>query len=63
MKSTSAEARGMVLKYLTHVSEINYEQAKQCAAIEVVGILNAVTTIADKKYDYWNEVKREIELL
>jgi hypothetical protein len=26
-------------------------------------ILDAVTTIADKQYDYWQEVKQEIKLL
>lgn len=44
---------------LTHLARI----AKQCALIAVDEILNAVTTIADKKYDYFIEVKREIEKL
>jgi hypothetical protein len=39
------------------------DNAKQCALICVDEILNAVTTIADKKYEYWQEVKKEIELL
>ncbi len=30
--------------------------AKQCAIICVEQILDAVTTIADKKYDYYKEV-------
>jgi hypothetical protein len=42
---------------------LSYNQAKQCALIAVNEILNAVTTIADKKYDYYLEVKEEIEKL
>ena len=41
----------------------SWNNAKQCALICVDEILNAVTTIADKKYDYWQEVKKQIELL
>jgi hypothetical protein len=37
--------------------------AQQCALIAVDEILNAVTAIADKRYDYWNEVKQELEKL
>jgi hypothetical protein len=37
--------------------------SKQYALIAVDEILNAVTTIADKKYDYYLEVKQEIEKL
>ena len=37
--------------------------AKQCALIAVDEILKAVTTIADKKYDYFIKVKQEIEKL
>ena len=43
--------------------EIAILHAKECANICVVEILKAVTTIADKKYDYWTDVKREIEML
>jgi hypothetical protein len=44
-------------------SSISIIEAKQCALFCVDEILNAVTTIADKKYDYWQEVKKQIELL
>jgi hypothetical protein len=37
--------------------------AQQCALIAVDEILNAVTAIADKRYDYWKEVKQELEKL
>ena len=40
-----------------------FEISKQCALIAVDEILKAVTTIADKKYDYWKEVKQEIQKL
>ena len=39
------------------------DQIKQCALICVDEILEAVTTIADKKYEYYQEVKTEIEKL
>jgi hypothetical protein len=44
------------------VNQLNYN-AKQCALIAVNEILNAVTAIADKRYDYWKEVKQELEKL
>lgn len=34
--------------------------AKECAKIHIEGILEAVTTIADKKYEYWQEVLNEL---
>jgi hypothetical protein len=36
---------------------------KECTLIAVDEILNAVTAIADKRYDYWKEVKEELEKL
>jgi len=39
------------------------KDVKQCALICVEEILEAVTTIADKKYEYYQEVKTEIEKL
>jgi hypothetical protein len=47
---------------LLFVNELN-KNAKQCALIAVDEILNAVTAIADKRYDYWKEVKQELEKL
>ena len=44
------------------VNQLNFN-AKQCALIAVDEILNAVTAIADKRYDYWKEVKQELEKL
>ena len=43
--------------------DIHPEHAKQCALICVDEILDAVTTIADKKFDFYTEVKKEIEKL
>ena len=37
--------------------------AKKCALICVDEILDAVTTIADKKFDFYTEVKQEIDKL
>ena len=39
------------------------DNAKQCALICVDEILKAVTTIADKRFDFYTEVKKEIEKL
>jgi hypothetical protein len=47
---------------LLFVNELN-KNAKQCALIAVDEILNAVTAIADKRYDYWKEVRQELEKL
>jgi hypothetical protein len=66
MKQTPKEkAIDLVEKMaIYHWTDIcDYEGAKQCALIAVDEILNAVTTIADKKYDYYLEVKQEIEKL
>ena len=37
--------------------------AKQCALICVDEVLDAVTAIADKRFDFYTEVKKEIEKL
>ena len=39
------------------------DNAVKCALICVDEILKAVTTIADKKFDFYTEVKQEIEKL
>lgn len=38
-------------------------EAKKCALICVNEVLSAVISIADRKYDFWEEVKQEIEKL
>ena len=43
--------------------DIHPEHAKQCALICVDEILDAVTTIADKRFDFYTEVKKEISQL
>jgi len=45
------------------VENMSISLAKQCALICVDEILKAVTTIADKKFDFYTEVKKEIEKL
>ena len=39
------------------------DNAVKCALICVGEILDAVTTIADKKFEFYTEVKQEIEKL
>jgi hypothetical protein len=61
------KAEKLVLRFM-YLQEPNYNWfhkglGKQYALIAVDEILNAVTTIADKKYDYYLEVKQEIEKL
>ena len=55
--------RGSVFDHdkVEHLNEI--KRAKECARICVETILEVVTTIADKKYDYYTEVLAEIDLL
>ena len=61
------KAEQLVVKFLKHsraekdITPI--QSAKLCALIAVDEILKAVISIADKKYDYWQEVKQEIEKL
>lgn len=68
-KEAKEEAKELVLSFYiyvaTQVGEIPMEwnKAKKCALICVDEILNAVATIADKKYDFYTEVKKEIEKL
>ena len=42
---------------------LDVKSAKQCALIAVDEILDAVTTIADKKYEFYHQVKKEIEAI
>jgi len=70
MSNPKEKAKEICLKYqnllficLTNEWEFISPDSKQCALIAVEEILNAVTTIADKKYDFYIEVKKEIESL
>ena len=65
------KAKELVDRFLDVDDGIDYEngcgvtlyQAKQCALICVDEILDAVTTIADKRFDFYTKVKKEIEKL
>ena len=65
------KAKELVDRFLDVDDGIDYEngcgvtlyQAKQCALICVDRILDAVTTIADKRFDFYTEVKIEINKL
>lgn len=50
-----------------HIEEIGYEAGKKCALIAVDEIINSVVitdlTIAENIFNYWEKVKKEIELL
>ena len=63
MKTPKLIASEISIKYWYGIKGITKEQSNQRALICVDEILAAVTTIADKKYDYWSEVKLEIEKL
>ena len=62
-KEKAEELVDKFVQYTPADSEFEYPYAKQCALIAVDEILNAVTAIADKRYDYWKEVKQELEKL
>lgn len=49
--------------FIVWSTKVLENQAKKCALIAVDEILKAVTTIADKKYDFYLEVKQEINNL
>ena len=61
------KAKELVEKYLKKIIELAYaetktkELAKQCALICVDEMLKAVITIADRRFDFYTEVKKEIE--
>tara|TARA_B110000037_G_scaffold35024_1_gene42608 strand:- start:1180 stop:1383 length:204 start_codon:yes stop_codon:yes gene_type:complete len=48
--------------YITDV-RMSEDDAIECALICVDRILDAVTTIADKRFDFYTEVKQEINKL
>ena len=54
------KAKELVKEYSWNADK---SDAKQCALICVDEILYAVTTIADKKFEFYTEVKQEIEKL
>ena len=54
------KAKELVKEYSWNADK---SDAKQCALICVDEILNAVTTIADRKFEFYTEVKQEIEKL
>ena len=56
------KAEELVNKYL-QIYDGRVPQGKKCALICVDEILDAVTTIADKRFDFYTEVKKEIEKL
>ena len=62
------KSKALVDRFLFEVDQMNplediFESAKKCALICVDEILDAVTTIADKKFDFYTEVKQEINKL
>lgn len=59
------KANDLVKKYWlkNRTGQDDFKTAIKNALICVDEILNAVTTIADKKYEYYKEVKEEIENL
>ena len=49
----------------TYIEEFTFEDAKQCALIAVDEIKEFMSPMVNSKqaYDYWDEVKQEIEKL
>ena len=60
-KEKAKELVDMFLNEQNDTEEIS--QAKQCALICVDEVLKVAATIADKKFDFYTEVKQEINKL
>ena len=63
--TTKEKAIELVERFLEPIDGLHkypmcFDTAKQCALICVDEILDAVTTIADKRFDFYTEVKQEI---
>ena len=62
------KAEGLKYKYMSIRWDIGPDDAKQCALIAVDEIIKQLTTIEKapnnkSAFQYWEEVKQEIELL
>ena len=58
------KAKELVDKFLNEQNNTEeISEAKQCALICVDEVLDAVISIADKKYEFYTEVKQEINKL
>lgn len=58
------KASELIVNYKTTVKSLNYDEAKQCALIMVDEIKNILyDQDSMTRYDYWFEVKKEIEKL
>ena len=58
------KAAELIVNYQLKCKSLNYDEAKQCALIAVHEIKTLLYN-ADRmyQYDYWHEVKQEIEKL
>jgi hypothetical protein len=70
MMTPEEEAKELVEIFWTEVEDndyisrkMSYKQAKQCALIAVDEILKVSLSYAGRDYDYYKEVKQEIEKL
>ena len=60
-KEKAEELVDKFLQYTPADSELEYPYAKQCALIAVEQILEII--FSDYDWQYWNEVKQELEKL
>ena len=67
MRTPKEEAKELYEKFFLqtqyHINLGSWDLAQENAIICVNKILDAVTTIADKKFEHYTEVKQEIEKL
>ena len=60
------KAAELIVNYQLKCKSLNYDEAKQCALIAVNNIIDSLQIKnypqADQ-YEYWNEVKQEIQKL
>ena len=57
------KAKELMLKYYNAIPMNTVSFAKQFALIAIDEILNVSISYAGKDYDYWQEVKQEVEKL
>jgi len=62
-KEHAEELVDKFIQYTPADSEFEYPYAKQCALIAVDEILKVLSKYGTKEYEYWEEVKNELQKL
>jgi hypothetical protein len=62
-KEHAEELVDKFIQYTPSDSEFEYPYAKECALIAVDEILKVLSKYGTKEYEYWEEVKNELQKL